>query len=318
MYTSSVMRLERLVVWLAVAVLVVSYVASSPEDSAGPIVSTPAAAPATPASAPAADSLAGTGTARPSEAAAPATPAAESAGRKSNQSSKRGCGSAAMLRGDVRLCNLYVYDRQSRWTDAQKKAAQQRMDAAVQFIAAQAKRYKMDVSFEQETLKDCTYDGVIPIDMFANPHWIENCVRGCGFDSANALVKSIQEHSKCSGTLLVVHVNKRATSYNLTYSEGVHPSFRAERVVLFTNYKDGRPTCAASYAHEILHSFGAGELYFPFDNNPKRKSVAARFFPNDVMYRVDYDLKKLSIDDYTAYRVGWIDTLDPQYKLFED
>lgn len=313
MYTNGVMKLERLAVWLAVALLAVSYVASNPEDSASPIVSTPAAAPATPASGPAA-----AGTARPSDSPAPAKPAAEPAGRKSNQSSKRGCGSAAILRGDVRLCNLYVCDRQSRWTDAQKKTCQQRMDAAVQFICGQAKRYKEDVSFEQETLKDFTYDGVIPTDMFANPGWIENCVRGCGFDSANALVKSVQERCKCSGTLLVVHVNKKATSYNLTYSEGVHASFKAERVVMFTNYKDGRPTCAASYTHEILHSFGAGELYFPFDNNPKRKQVAAKFFPNDVMYRVDYDLKKLSIDDYTAYRVGWIETLDPQYKLFED
>lgn len=192
------------------------------------------------------------------------------------------------------------------------------MDQAVAFISAQARRYKVNVSFEQETLKDAAYDGVIPTDMFANPGWIETCVRGCGHDNANALVKSVHDHSKCSGTVLVVHVNKKATSYNLTYSEGVHHSFKAERVVMFSDYQDGRPTCTASYAHEILHSFGAGELYFPFDDNPRRKRVAARFFPNDVMYRVDYDMKNLSVDDYTAYRVGWINKLDPRYKVFED
>ena len=41
-------------------------------------------------------------------------------------------------------------------------------------------------------------------------------------------------------------------------------------------------------------------------------------FPNDVMYRVDYDISRLSVGAYTAFRVGWLDNLPEAYRSFED
>ncbi|HOD82124.1 MAG: hypothetical protein BWX88_00566 [Planctomycetes bacterium ADurb.Bin126] len=256
------------------------------------------------------------GTARP----APDAPAAEgdSVVRKSNQASKRGCGSAAWLRGKVHLCNLFVYDRHSRWSDEERRSVVQRMDDAVRFLVGEAARYRVEVAFSQETLADAACEQTIPTDMFAPPNWIGDAVRRLGYDSVNDLVRSVRQRTGCQEVALLVHVNKRATSYNLTFSDGIHGDFHAERAVMFSRYRDGRPTCAGSYAHEILHNFGAGELYFPFDTDTRRKTLAASMFPDDVMCRVDYNLRRISVGEYTAYRVGWIDRLDPRHKVFED
>jgi hypothetical protein len=74
----------------------------------------------------------------------------------------------------------------------------------------------------------------------------------------------------------------------------------------------------ASYAHEILHGFGAGELYFPYDKSDSRRRLAGKIFPWDVMYRVEYKLRGLEIGAYTAYRLGWLDTLEDEHRVFED
>jgi len=118
--------------------------------------------------------------------------------------------------------------------------------------------------------------------------------------------------------VLIYHVNKLGTSYNLSFYRGVSPVWHAERLVLFTKYENDNPTAAATYVHEILHGFGAGELYFPFDSSERRKDAAKQIFPNDVMLRVDYDITTLDIGEYTAYRIGWIEELDDRFCIFED
>ena len=95
-------------------------------------------------------------------------------------------------------------------------------------------------------------------------------------------------------------------------------TYLAERMICFTRYPDGRTTAAATYAHEILHLFGAGDLYFPYDRVARRKEMARRAFPDDVMRRVDYDIATLSVGPFTAFRVGWLDELKPEYRVFED
>ena len=115
-----------------------------------------------------------------------------------------------------------------------------------------------------------------------------------------------------------MHVDKAALSYNLAYYAHIAPEYAAERMICYSRYPDGRPTADATYAHEVLHLFGAGDLYFPYDTDSGRKREAQAQFPNDVMLRVDYDLKGLDIGEFTAYRIGWRDQLEGSLRHFED
>ena len=244
--------------------------------------------------------------------------AGRAAGLKSNQPSKRNNGSAKVLSGKVCLIHLFVRDDDSAWTTPQKAAERRRVSAALSFLQKQARRYGQKVSFVRETLPEAPLRKTIPVDMFHSPWWIEEAVRKAGHNSAVDLVRHFQAKHRADHAVIMLHVNKRATSYNLTYYDGINPVFHAERLVMFSRYTDGRPTCAASYAHEILHAFGAGELYFPFDRFSTRKNLARKYFPNDIMLRVAYKIDSLAIGPYTAYRIGWLDRLDAKYKRFED
>jgi len=263
---------------------------------------------------------------RPASATPPKNPKATATGvpasprknLKSNQATKRGKGSAGVLSGSICLIHLFLSDKDSSWTAKEKAEALRRVDVGLAFLKKHAKRYRREFVAIREVLPDVAFGEAIPVDMFAKPSWIDRAIVQGGHGSVAGLVSKLQARHKADHAMILVHVDKRATSYNLSYYRGVRRDFFAERVVMFTRYRDGRATCAASYAHEILHAFGAGELYFPFDTSPERKNRARGHFPNDVMFRVDYRIDRLTIGDYTAYRVGWMDKLDQKYKVFQD
>ena len=113
-------------------------------------------------------------------------------------------------------------------------------------------------------------------------------------------------------------MNRTARSYNISYYEGVPKTYSAERLICFTNILPNQVTPPATYAHEILHGFGAGDLYFPFDTDSRRYEKARRIYPNDVMFRIDPRIQRLEINDWTAYRVGWLNKLKPELAFMED
>jgi hypothetical protein len=252
----------------------------------------------------------------------PAAPTAASElaqmkGKPTNQASKRDNGSAAVLAGNVLLANIYVSDARSAWTSPDRREVRRRLAAAARFIADQAERYGRRVVFTQIDV-DVAHKGEVSTSLAADPGWTQQVLANAGTGPTADLLGRLTERHGAEHVLFVLHVNKAGRSYNLTYSDGIHSEYWAERVVCFTRYDNQWPTTAASYVHEILHAFGAGELYFPFDVNNTREQLAGRVFSDDVMYRVDYQLRRLEIGDYTAYRIGWRDTLQQEYRVFED
>jgi hypothetical protein len=238
-----------------------------------------------------------------------------------NQSSKRNNGSAAILTGHCYLLNVFLKDRVSSWTGEEKAMVKENLAVAVDFIMDYAQRYRMDLKISQGYRgfdNDLKFPGRIPVDMLEHPDWTERVFKLMGYPSGNEAVRRLKKEFQAEQIVFLYHVNKMGRSFNLTYSFGIDPIFRAERDVMYRQYEDGRPTCAASYAHEILHSFGAGELYFDAEFSAERETRAGEYFPNDVMRRVDYDIKSLTIGEYTAYRVGWLDGLDKKFEIFED
>ena len=239
-------------------------------------------------------------------------------GLKSNHASRRGRGSAAVLRGRVLLYHLWAEDDEAAWPDALRSDVRRRLRDAVGFLADWAGRYEMPVTFVDASAGRVRSKAPLPTDAFVHPAWTERLVRAAGDENGNRLVGRLKREHRADAVVLVFHVNQACDSYNLTFYAGVGPEWAAERIVCFSRYADGRRTLAASYAHEILHAFGAGELYFPYDRTDQRRTRAARLFPNDIMRRVDPDMERLRIGAFTAYRIGWTDRLAPPLRAFED
>ncbi|MCX5675093.1 MAG: hypothetical protein NTX87_08800 [Planctomycetota bacterium] len=248
------------------------------------------------------------------------TPAAARPGgeRLANHASRRNNGSAAVLRGRVLLYHIWAEDAGSSWTAAGQAEVRDRVRAAIGFLNHWAGVHGVDLAFIEETAGRARSGSEIPTDMFADPVWTQRLIESAGAGDGNRFVADLKQRHQADGVLFVIHVNKAASSYHLSFYDGMHPIYAAERIVCFSSYPDRTPTCAASYAHEILHAFGAGELYFPFDRTDERATLAKGLFPNDIMCRVDRTIAALNIGPFTAYRIGWTDRLDASLASLED
>jgi len=238
--------------------------------------------------------------------------------RKSNQATKRNIGSATILNGDVYVHHIFLGDKTSSWTEFEKDQVKRKLNEAYNFINVYSRQYNKQVRFFDEFATDVTIRSRIPRDAHADPRWTEVVIAMGDDGSAEKTIRRIKTEKNVENAIICLHVNKAALSYNLAYYENVTRCYAAERMVCFTSYPDGRETSAATYAHEILHLFGAGDLYFPYDKTPDRKTEAGRLFPNDVMFRVDYDIFQLNVGKFTAYRIGWEDHLSSDYLHLED
>ena len=77
-------------------------------------------------------------------------------------------------------------------------------------------------------------------------------------------------------------------------------SFAFKEISIIGNFA-GRTIC-----HELFHNFGAPDLYKP----TKVQELAALYLPDSIMN------EGLTVDDLTAYCIGWTDTLSPEALAF--
>ena len=70
-------------------------------------------------------------------------------------------------------------------------------------------------------------------------------------------------------------------------------------------------------AHELLHIFGAWDMYETFRVTKAQMDVASRLYPNSVMLRTSYNPYELTIDPVTGWRIGWCDKPDNSLNFFD-
>lgn len=237
---------------------------------------------------------------------------------KSNQASKRDIGSANILSGRVAICHIFCFDKESYWRPGERNRVLALMQQAFTFITKHSQAHQKRVQFVERVIGPVSVERTISTDSMADPIWTEDVIQLASHSTGQDLVTRLERETQADSVIICLHVNKSALSYNLAYYDNVAKKFDAERMVCFARYPDDRETAAATHAHEILHLFGAGDLYFPYDITSDRKLQAAALFPNDVMYRVDYNIGRLNVGPFTAFRVGWTNQLDAQLRIFED
>lgn len=247
-----------------------------------------------------------------------ASPAMGLQGHRANQSSRRNAGSAAMLDGPTMIHQVLVSDRQSSWNEEREQEIRGRVNEAIEFLREQGLKYRQRIRIAQDFGEPVTLDEDIPTDSQADSGWTDRAIQKSSGLSCAALIDRIKQEKAMDNVLLMLHLNKPGRSYNISYYQGVPRELMSERLICFSRFNDRDQTPAATYAHEVLHGFGAGDLYFPFDQDDDRYVRAKRLFPDDVMLRIDDQIGRLSVDSWTAYRIGWLNTLRPELQFLED
>jgi hypothetical protein len=222
-------------------------------------------------------------------------------------------GSAYALTGKVYILSAFIGSETEDWTKEEKDKVFALQREACTFIQKQAKNYKENVSFQEGTFgydKTLYFDelpsgqgsGKEPVD------WVGRVLKKAGYKNNLDFSNWVKKNTTCTNSIVLIYLNKSGVSYALPASTEMNQELYFNEGCLVYSYYDTakkKPLCAATIAHEMLHTFGAWDLYTTFAQSNDREKKARTIYPNDIMLRTSYNINELEIGKLTAWLVGW-------------
>ena len=238
-------------------------------------------------------------------------------------------GSAALLTDATVLVNVFLNDAAhgQTWDAESRAAAVQRTQLAVDWITEQAAGYEAAVNL----ICDRSADG--SDSALTRSYLVQSAMQGgenseessAFLDEMDTLCASLAADSRLAAygarhIAFLFFLPISGTSFTMAHYADDGDSFYYEYSCLYKTdaYTDGEAESPATYAHEILHLFGAPDLYEGSSDpyvDEALVSYVADTYPGDIMlstYEDDgssrFDAITKEISPLTAYCLGLTDT----------
>ena len=233
-------------------------------------------------------------------------------------------GSARELVGNIYTLVCFVSGPEDKWTRKEKREMMQKLDESQRWLTKQAKRYNVQVDFEERGQfgldKDIklpfiargTASGTEPVD------WVSKILYTIGYTSTQQFVDWVSKNTKAQNTHVVIFVKGKGNGYAMPSSSEMNRElYFLEGTVLYEEFPNGYELPASAISHEVLHLYGAWDFYKTFRQTAENEAKAKKKFPNSVMLRTSYYIDELEVDEVSAWRVGWNQQPKPWYHGFE-
>lgn len=228
-------------------------------------------------------------------------------------------GSAKELKGKNLLVSVFVSTDEMGWNENRMHNCKNKIEAAADYITEQAALYgqETELVYDWEQMPDLCYQEHIDFE-----------VSGAGDEFYDTLDEEIakwltedisydelMKKYAADGIVALLFFEEKGVSYAIVYDGEDNPQ---ESIVLFTKdyYKDGYEETATSYAHEILHAFGAHDLYPEAEYDEAVTSYIEENALGGIMFSVTETTEDSlnnrithPVSDITAYHLGWLDTI---------
>ncbi len=189
------------------------------------------------------------------------------------------------LTGKIFWSFVYVDDAESGWSWTEKEAQDRTNVKVIQYLKEEGRKEGVYLRMFNKTW---TVRVSYAMRQENRSSWTEDFAKTAGFPSFRDLNRSLQKQYPGGQIFFVFLVNKSGRAFaSSSVNEGAAD---AEYCVVYR----GEP---GSILHEVLHVFGAADLYYP----PQVAQAAGRILGESVMMNSDCQV----LDDLTKYLIGW-------------
>ena len=234
-------------------------------------------------------------------------------------------GTCRTLAENTAIVLLCADDDISSWDNESIAQVRTQTEAAAQFIREQAASYGFSLEvpvyvYATNEARQIRFDGTISTGG-ANCDALTSISQNWGFADKWAMHEALQEQLQAEQIAYVVAHNKDGYSFAQAEDHrnaGAYDWRIPEYVIIeYPEIADR----AETILHEILHLFGAQDFYrkeFETDSgtivyNETRALMAQDLYPYEIMLCTTGDISQVQLSEFTAYTVGWLDTLPEEY-----
>ena len=236
-------------------------------------------------------------------------------------------GTAKVLSGRVFVLSVFVAPFSNPWMPFDIERQKQKVFEAERWLKMQALRYGKNVEFVNSAFgSDGSFmDNEMP-DVYASSsvkyHYPSKVLLKMGFPSKDAFVDWVRTKQECSQCLAIVFSNTSGRSYaspaTKELCEHNPKEYSMECCFLYRYHTNTEiETNSAAIAHEMLHLFGAWDLYELDEHDHVRANKTALMFPNSIMLNSHRDIWETQIDEINAWLVGLKEEGKDWYRWFE-
>lgn len=231
-------------------------------------------------------------------------------------------GNCRKLSGDAYTLVIFLDDDVSSWDEeARNTFYNKRFFPSIDYLTEQAELRDVDLTLQsgQYTTKSDLespprYRGVVQptvdkainnLDIFAQT------AQTMGFPNKEVMHAFLQNSTGVQQIAYILVLNKSGRAYavsDTTYDDKDSIEF----VVAFSSNENGEKNIGSSILHELLHLFGAADLYDPSGDYPERLKLCKKLYPNDIMMKNAYNPDSLDIGRLTECLIGWSDYFPPE------
>ena len=230
-------------------------------------------------------------------------------------------GNCGTLTRNPTLVVLFVDDAESAWNDSLIQHFQNvQIVKAVEWLEQQAAKYGVPLDIQTKFYHGTLENGgkVYYPDTIAHKpdesdyDLLESVVGNMGEGTGDQFYAKMRRDNGGEDVMFLCMVNKDGLSYARGHADPYAQML--EYAVVYARDTDVPATDAlhqkthnraSVVAHELLHLFGAEEMYDPAGRN----EIAKQKYLKDVMLWTESFIVRNEITEFTAYCIGWTDTV---------
>ncbi len=225
-------------------------------------------------------------------------------------------GSASTLTGDCVIINVFANDSDSSWTESAKAEASDMINEGLAFLKESALLYGVDdLNFITVDIDFTVGENAATYEYGAG--YGTSAFVGTEYEDIKDFTEEMSKGMSYDNICVLFHFNKHERSYFVPCDAdyGDDSTWYYEFGVLFFSkpHQGIYYSCPAVYAHELLHAFGAKDLYEGTVTDEGNK-LCELHFETELMRYEPTDISECFVGELTAKLVGWEKYLCPQFK----
>ncbi len=234
-------------------------------------------------------------------------------------------GSAKSLQGKVRVVNCFVSTESRSWKAKEKNKVIKMEEKGFEWIISSAEQLKIkaDLSFSVSNIGMDEDIRLTKIESSQEPktlnvNWVPLVLNKAGYSNLSEFYDSIRIFDQVDNICILIFAKSAGRSYAQPSNSNNKRSIRfLEGAVIYSDGMIGfKEINSALIMHEMLHLFGARDIYISKGFDPDFEKIVKSTLWNSIM--VD-DLKHidfLELDQLTTWCIGWSHTYWSWYDLF--
>ena len=229
-------------------------------------------------------------------------------------------GSAKQLKSKSAFIILYVNDKDSSWTEKRKSDMKKKLRHSIEFIKKSAKEYGASPElvadvYDGKEYSDLSYNIKSDISFTDKENDTDKMYKKVkSYINKRVKLQKIRNKYKTDSIGFLVLLNKSGVCHTHVHVASNGKKDFYECSMLFDKY-DSKQEGASTYAHEMLHLFGARDLYtVSYGDGITKRFIkyVKKHFPREIMLttlskgkvQLKYKITN-KVSRITAFFLGW-------------